>query len=107
MDAAGSDSATSIEISEKELAPTLAKLQEALLFKYASSVWPSIEWLESALVLACQNSYSTLSGAVPRIFAEAAVAGLSKKGDSSLSVHSTLIFGSQGVVVGAGWEKFL
>jgi hypothetical protein len=95
LDLLSNDPTASINISEDELAPTLARLQEALLFKYATPVWTGIEWLKTALVLLCQNGYSAWNDRATRVFGEAAVAGLSRKGESSLSVHSTLIFGSQ------------
>ena len=78
-----------------ELGLALKRLQEALLFKYASPVWPYVKWLETALVRTCHESFLTANEPLIQVFADAAVAGLAEKARASLSIHSTLIFGSQ------------
>jgi hypothetical protein len=95
LDSDTDGAAASANISEQELKPMLDRLQGALLFKYASPVWPSIQWLEAALVRLCQESYSGCSDPVYRFFTEVAVSSLSQKSESSVSIHSTLVFGSQ------------
>lgn len=86
---------TAALIPEKEVEPALKRLQEALLFKYASPVWPGVQWLETALVRTCQDGFATANETVGRAFVGTAVAGLAQKARVSLSIHSTLIFGSQ------------
>ena len=82
-------------IPEKEIKLGLERLQEALLFKYASPMWPSVQWLETALVRMCHDGYSSVNDKVARFFADVAVASVAQKARVSLSIHSTLVFGSQ------------
>lgn len=93
-------------LPEEELKPALQRLQEALLFKYASPVWPCAQWLETALVRMCQDSYSTANDTVARDFANTAVAGLAQKARASLSIHSTLVFGSQPLLLSLAGSNF-
>jgi hypothetical protein len=90
----------------KEIEPALKRLQEALLFKYASPVWPYVQWLETALVRTCHDSYSTANDTVARVFADAAVTGLAQKARVSLSIHSTLVFGSQPLLLFLAGSNF-
>ena len=84
----------------------LKRLQEALLFKYASPVWPYVKWLETALVRTCNDSYLTANEKLARIFADAAVAGLVQKARLSLSIHSTLVFGSQPLLLSVAGANY-
>ncbi|MCG3777053.1 MAG: hypothetical protein JW395_3929 [Nitrospira sp.] len=89
------DTAEETPVPDKEVPSVLEKVQRALLFKYASAVWPGIRWLEAALVRFCQERYSGLRDPICKAFAEIAVSTLSQKSESSLSIHTTLVFGSQ------------
>jgi hypothetical protein len=98
LDAPDGASAT-VNIPEKELKPILDRLQSTLLFKYASQVWPSIQWLDVALVRLCRDHYASWSDPALGIFADVAVTSLSQKSESTLSIYSTLVFGSQELVL--------
>ncbi len=89
-----------------EVEPAIERLQDALLFKYASSVWPHIQWLETALVRTCLNSFSTAHETATCVFAKAAVSGLGQKARGSLSIHSTLTFGSQPLLLTLAGSNF-
>lgn len=93
-------------ISDGNLQAVLAKAQGSLLFKYATEVWSGVQWLETALVRLCQDNYSALNEIVLRSFADTAVTGLSQKSESSLSIHSTLVFGSQQLLLAQHGSTF-
>lgn len=88
-----------VSCSPKEIERVLKRLQEALLFKYASPVWRSVQWLEAALVRTCQQFYAAADGPTARVFAGVAVAGLAQKARDSLSIYTTLVFGGQPLVI--------
>ncbi len=83
------------QISDEQLRRVISSLQDVLLFKYSSAVWPTVQWLETALVLACQHAYSTVDEERLRLFADLAVDSLARKSETSLSIQSALIFSSQ------------
>lgn len=93
-------------IPEKEVGHALKRLQEALLFKYASPVWPHVQWLETALVRTCRDSYQIANDTVTEAFATVAVASLAQKARASLSIHSTLIFGSQPLLLSLAGARY-
>lgn len=84
-----------LTFSAREMPAILNRLQEALLFKYASAVWPGVRWLENAVSAICQNCFDVHVDGLERIFATAAVAGLERRSESGLNINSILIFGSQ------------
>jgi len=100
------DRVVPIPVLETELESLLAKLQKALLFKYASEVWPYIQWLETALVRLCQHTYGAGLNSVGQVYARIAVSSLSQKSESALSIHSTLIFGSQELLLAQAGGAF-
>ena len=93
-------------IPKENIKQALERLQTALLFKYASPVWSSVQWLETALIRVCQDNYSSTEEDVARAFAEVAVASLSAKAHASLSIHSTLVFGCQPLLLSAAASFF-
>lgn len=94
------------KIPAPELPQALQRLQQGLLFKYASPVWPAVQWLETALVRTCLDGYVTTDATVCQGFAEAAVISLACKAKNSLSIHSTLIFGSQPILLALAGVHF-
>ncbi len=101
------DSAVGVAgMTTEECKQTLERLQGALLFKYASAVWPAIQWLETALVRVSQNAYADWSQPICTTFAGVAVSSLTRKSDSPLSIHTTLVFGSQELVLAQRGETF-
>ncbi len=93
-------------IPKESIKQSLERLQTALLFKYASPVWSSVQWLETALIRACQDNYLSSDEEVASAFAEVAVASLSAKANASLSIHSTLVFGCQPLLLSAAASVF-
>lgn len=92
-----------LAFSESEMADTLSRLQEALLFKYASAIWPGVMWLENAVSAVCQNCYD---GSNQKAFALAAVAGLERRSESGLNINSILIFGCQSKLLSIKGDLF-
>ncbi len=95
-----------LTFSDREMAITLGRLQEAVLFKYASVVWPSIKWLENAVSAVCQNFFDLHIEGMQKVFASFAVTGLERRCESGLNVHSILIFGCQSKLLSVKGEMF-
>lgn len=95
-----------LTLSEQEMPTALGRLQEALLFKYASAVWPSVRWLENAVSAICQHCFDIHVDGMPGIFAAAAVAGLERRSESGLNVNSILIFGCQSRLLSLNGAKY-
>ena len=92
--------------SQQEMSTALDRLQEALLFKYASTVWPSVRWLENAVSAICQHCFDDRVDGLPGIFASAAVAGLERRSKSGLNINSILIFGCQSRLLSLNGAKY-
>jgi len=95
-----------LTLTNADLAQTLHRLQEALLFKYASAVWPGVKWLENALMGVCQACCPPQPGEAQGIFARAAVTGLEVRSEGALNIHSILIFGSQSKIMSVPGQAF-
>lgn len=95
-----------LTLSETEMATALERFQEALLFKYASAVWPNVRWLENAVSAICQQCFDVHVDGIPGIFAAAAVAGLERRSESGLNVNSILIFGCQSKLLSIDGSKY-
>jgi hypothetical protein len=94
-----------LSLKDGELADILHRLQEALLFKYATPVWPFVNWLETVLMHVSQQFYS-LEEETQKSFAAAALLGLKRRVERGLSVQSTLLFGCQSKLLAIPGVRF-
>src|SRR5262249_28230672 len=96
-----------VPVEGAQLQTALRKLQSLLLFKYASAVWPIVEWLQPTFIRVCRSSYSSLCNETLAAFAAEAVDGLARKCEGQLSIHTTLIFGCHELLISQDGRTFL
>ncbi len=96
-----------LEIDAGDMMTILERLQQALLFKYASAVWPQVRWLELTLTIVCQRCFNPKSeGRLLQAFVANAVAGLERRSSAGLSINSILVMGCQSKLLSVNGGEF-